>query len=81
MIFAIVHELGHLIAGLILRFKPEEIRLTPVGLQIRFKADYQKENFKNNKEIEIKRAIEENERKIRKNIRPKSIKRTDAYGH
>lgn len=57
MIFAIVHELGHLIAGLILRFKPEEIRLTPVGLQIRFKADYQKESLKNNKEIEIKRAI------------------------
>ena len=33
-IFAILHELGHLVAGLILKFKPEEIKLTPLGLQI-----------------------------------------------
>ena len=37
MVFAIIHELGHLIAGLLLKFKPKEIKLTPIGLQIQFK--------------------------------------------
>lgn len=37
MIFAIIHELGHLLMGVILGFRPEEIKLTPVGLQIKFK--------------------------------------------
>ena len=37
MIFAIIHELGHLLMGVILGFRPEEIRLTPVGLQMKFK--------------------------------------------
>lgn len=36
MVFAIIHELGHLVAGLILKFKPEEIKLSPVGLSIKF---------------------------------------------
>ena len=39
MVFAIIHELGHLIMGLILKFEPEEIKLTPVGLQIKFKVN------------------------------------------
>ena len=58
MIFAIIHELGHLIAGLILKFKPEEIKLTPVGLQIKFKV--YKENSEKIKEarvLNIKKAI------------------------
>ena len=46
MIFAIIHELGHLVAGLILKFKPEEVKLTPVGLQIRFKIDSREYNEK-----------------------------------
>ena len=37
MIFAIIHELGHLLMGVILGFRPEEIKLTPVGLQMKFK--------------------------------------------
>lgn len=58
MIFAILHELGHLIAGLILKFKTEEIKLTPIGLQIKFKTDtieYKNENKIN--EFNIKKAI------------------------
>lgn len=58
-IFAILHELGHLIAGLILKFKPEEIKLTPLGLQIRFKTSPKEINskIKKAKEINIKKAI------------------------
>ena len=51
MVFAILHELGHLIAGLILKFKPNEIKLTPFGLQISFNVDYY------NKELNIQKAI------------------------
>lgn len=55
MVFAILHELGHLIAGLILKFKAEEIKITPVGLQIRFKTNA--EEYKNMNEFNIKKAI------------------------
>ena len=51
MVFAIIHELGHLVAGLILKFKPTELKLTPFGLQIRFNIDYY------NKELHIQKAI------------------------
>lgn len=59
MIFAIIHELGHLIAGLILKFKPEEIKLSPVGLQISFKVEPEEYNTKVKKAnpINIKKAI------------------------
>ena len=50
MVFAIIHELGHLIAGLILKFKPEEIKLSPVGLSIKFSM-YQKSSYKNLEQI------------------------------
>ena len=56
MIFAIIHELGHLLAGVLLKFKPNEMRLTPFGLQISFDVDVQKYN-KKNKELAIKKAI------------------------
>lgn len=57
MVFAIIHEIGHLIAGLVLRFKPEEIRLTPVGLQIQFKVNDEEYKLKNAKTLNIKKAI------------------------
>lgn len=59
MIFAIIHELGHLIAGLILKFKPEEVKLTPVGLQIRFKIDSREynEKIKEARSLNIKKVI------------------------
>ena len=45
MLFAIIHELGHLVAGLALGMKPESIKLMPYGLSISFKIipeDYNK---------------------------------------
>lgn len=54
MIFAILHEIGHLIAGLILKFKPKEINFTPVGLRISFKIKDDNENIKS---LNIKKAI------------------------
>lgn len=70
-VFAILHELGHLVAGIILKFRPEEIRLTPLGLQISFKTqpkEVEEENKvsrddeinlkkKRAKEINIRKAI------------------------
>lgn len=59
MIFAIIHELGHVLAGLILKFKPKEIRLTPVGLQVSFSIDNIEYNKKVNraKVLNIKKAL------------------------
>lgn len=37
MIFAFLHELGHLGAGLLLGFKPKAMTITPFGFQIAFK--------------------------------------------
>lgn len=56
MIFAVIHELGHLIAGLILKFKPEEVKVTPFGLQIRFGINCNETNEKV-KETNIRKAI------------------------
>lgn len=39
MIYAVIHELGHLFWGLILKLKPEAFSITPFGLQISFKAE------------------------------------------
>lgn len=50
MVFAIIHELGHLVAGLILKFKPEEIKLSPVGLSIKFSM-YQENSYNNLEQI------------------------------
>ena len=36
MIFAIIHELGHLLIGILMEFKPEGISLVPLGLSIKF---------------------------------------------
>ena len=57
MLFAIIHELGHLAAGLILKFKPEEIKPTPVGLQIQFKVSDEEYKLNNVKSYTIKKAI------------------------
>ena len=37
LIFAFIHELGHLFAGLLLGMKPEKIGIMPTGLSISFK--------------------------------------------
>ncbi len=43
MIFAFIHELGHMICGIVLGFKPQSIKVTPFGFQICFKINH-KEN-------------------------------------
>ena len=59
MIFAIIHELGHLLAGVILKFKVEEIKLTPMGVRLQFKIENREYNKKVKKGnlLNIKKAI------------------------
>ena len=59
LLFAIIHELGHLLIGIILKEKPKEIKLNPFGLSMIFKInpnDYNKK-VKNAKLIEVKKII------------------------
>ena len=49
IIFAIIHELGHLMMGLILGLKPEKIELMPLGLSISFKLNVEDINSKKGK--------------------------------
>lgn len=59
IVFAIIHELGHLIAGLIMGMKPEKIELMPYGISISFKLkpkDYNKKILKANL-LEIKKIL------------------------
>lgn len=46
LLFAILHELGHLLAGIILKMKPEKIELTPFGLSISFQYGVEEYNKK-----------------------------------
>lgn len=51
MCFAIIHELGHLLAGIVLGFRPNKIEINPLGLSISFKFnlnDYSKKIKKAN---------------------------------
>ena len=59
IIFAILHEMGHLLAGLIMGMKPEKIELKPYGVSIAFKLtpkDYNKKILKGNL-LEIKKIL------------------------
>lgn len=59
MLFAIVHEFGHLLAGLALGMKPEKIELRPYGVSISFKItpkDYNKKIGEGNL-LEIKKIL------------------------
>ena len=59
MIFAIIHELGHLIVGLLIGMKPEKLELMPFGVSISFKInanEYNKKIKKGNM-LEIKKII------------------------
>lgn len=59
MILAILHELGHLVAGLLLGMKPEKIELMPLGVSISFKLNTKDYNIKIRKanRIEVKKII------------------------
>ena len=59
MIFALIHEIGHLIAGLFVGMKPEKIEIMPFGISISFKIgikEYNKKIKKGNL-LEIKKII------------------------
>ena len=49
MIFAIIHELGHLVAGLLLKLKPKTLSLMPLGIRVTF------EDYEYKKLIEMKK--------------------------
>ena len=59
MIFAIIHELCHLFAGLILKMKIKRVTIMPVGLSIEFKLSYEDYNVKIRKanRLELKRIF------------------------
>ena len=46
MLLALIHELGHVIAGIILGFKPESISIIPTGFSVKFKSDCKNYNKK-----------------------------------
>ena len=52
MVFALIHELGHLLAGIILKMKPEKLEIMPFGEP----KDYNKKIKKGNK-LDIKKII------------------------
>ena len=59
MLFALIHELGHLIFGLFLGFKPEKMTILPYGLKINFKTksnDFNKKLKKGNL-LSIKKIV------------------------
>ena len=59
MLFAFLHEMGHMIAGLLLGFKPYNIEIMPVGLSVAFSSNEKNYNTKIKKGtlINIKKAI------------------------
>lgn len=59
MLFAILHECGHLLVGMILGEKPESIKLTPFGLSMVFKINVYEYNkkIKNANLLELKRIL------------------------
>lgn len=59
MIFALIHELGHLFIGLMLQMKPQKLEIMPFGVSIAFKInpkDYNKK-IKNGNMLNIKKMI------------------------
>ena len=59
MLFAIFHELGHMLAGILLGFKPNSIEIMPVGLSIGFesKADNYNKKIKKGTLLTLKKII------------------------
>ena len=59
MFFCIIHELGHILMGIMLGLKPEKIEIMPFGLSVAFKLntmDYNKK-IKNANLLELKKII------------------------
>lgn len=51
MLFAFIHELGHMTAGILLKLKPKSLNLMPVGISITF------ETYGYKKLIEVKKIL------------------------
>ena len=59
MFFALIHEFGHLISGLLLGMKPQKMEIMPYGISISFKLmpeDYNRK-IKNGNQFELKKII------------------------
>lgn len=59
MFFAIIHELGHLLCGLMLGMKPEKLEIIPYGVAVSFKLtpkDYNRK-IKNGNQLELKKIL------------------------
>lgn len=59
IIFAILHELGHLLMGILVGFKPESISFTPLGFSVKFKImedEYNNKVCKSNM-VQIKKLL------------------------
>lgn len=51
MLFALIHELGHLLCGVLLGFEAESLKIMPLGFSVEFKTetvDYNKKILKSN---------------------------------
>ena len=59
MLFTIIHELGHMLMGIILGFKPNKIEIMPLGLSIGFEGKVENYNRKIGKtsKLTIKKMI------------------------
>lgn len=59
MIFALIHEIGHLVAGILMGMKPEKLELMPFGISISFKINVKQynEKIKNGNAQELKKII------------------------
>ena len=59
MCLALIHELGHVLAGIILGFKPESISIIPTGFSVKFKTDCKNYNkkIKNGNMLAVKKII------------------------
>lgn len=55
MFFSVIHEIGHIIIGIILKMKPQKLELMPFGLSVSFYTDFSEKNF-NIKEILVAAA-------------------------
>lgn len=59
MLFAFLHEMGHLICGILMGLKPKSLKIMPMGLSIEFKIseeEYNKKIAKANK-LQIKKLL------------------------
>lgn len=59
MFFAFIHEMGHLICGLLLGLKPKALKIMPLGICIEFSVIYKDYNkkIKNGNVLNIKKII------------------------